>query len=219
MEAENSEAEEATSKYGSCQECKEKMAIHQCPRCELRTCSLECCRGHKERTQCSGKRDRGSFLPLCRMTDSTLRSDYFFLEEVLNQMPRNRKRTKLDPSPAATHHQNNNNKTSTNMSRKARKLVQQADVRGTKLQVMPPMMERHKSNTSWYCAARDMITWKLEVVVYPGEKRISFKLSENEKNLMEHVSKGCEKEGIGLPGADHHLFLKKLPSSSKNPKL
>jgi hypothetical protein len=199
------------SKQENCGECKKKIAIYQCPRCQIRTCSLECCRGHKERTDCSGKRDRGAFLPICRMTDSTVRSDYFFLEEVLNQMPRSRKRTKLEPTPSS---QNNNN----TMSKKARRLVQQAEGRGITLQSMPTMMERHKSNTSWYCVPRDMITWKLEVIVYPDRQSVSFKLIENEENIMDHVSSHCEKQGVPLLGGVYRLFLKKLPSSAKNPR-
>ena len=145
------------------------------------------------------------------MTDSTLRSDYFFLEEVLNQMPRNRKRTKLDPSP----NENNNNNS---ITKKARRLVQQADRRGTTLQIMPAVMERHKANTSWYCVARDMITWKVEIIVIPDQKHVFFKLSENEENIIGHISRQCEKEGWHLLGAQYRLFLKKLPSSAKNPR-
>jgi hypothetical protein len=189
----------------SCAECKKQVSIYQCPGCNIRTCSLECCRGHKERSGCTGKRNRGTFQPLSRMTDSSLRSDYFFLEEVLDQIPKNQKRTKLDNNPIS------------NLSKKARRLVQQAERRGTTLQIMPPMMERRKSNTSWYCAPRDMITWKLEVIVYPERKSIRCQLSENEENIMDHISNQCEKQGISLL-KDYMLFVKQLPGPAKDPR-
>ena len=205
------ESERKKQKGGKCEECKEKDAIYQCPRCKIRTCSLECCRGHKQRTACTGKRDRGAFLPVCKMTDNSLRSDYFFLEEVLNHMPRNRKRTKVDPPPSSQNKKNC-------IGKKARRLVQQAELRGITLKIMPAMMERHKSNTSWYCAPRDMITWKLEVIVYPERKTVMFKLSENEENIMNHVLSHCTKSGINLLKGQYHLFLKKLPGSADNPR-
>ena len=52
-----------------CEECKIKDAIYQCPGCSVRTCSLQCCVCHKERTGCSGKRNRGAYLPLSGMSD------------------------------------------------------------------------------------------------------------------------------------------------------
>jgi hypothetical protein len=165
------------------------------------------------------------------MTDSTLRSDYFLLEEVLNQMPRtknshpnhnhpNNKRAKLAPNHQSQNNSHNNN---SNVTKTVRRLVQQAERRGTTLQIMPPIMERHKSNNSWYCAPKDTITWKVEALVYYhhpdlGKKSsLSFQLSENEEHIMDHVVNRCEKEGVPLLGV-YKLFLKELPSSAKNPR-
>jgi hypothetical protein len=97
----------------NCQECHMEQSIYQCPACNIRTCSLQCCQAHKTRTQCSGKRPRSEYLPLCRMNDSTLRSDYFFLEQVVNQVvPRARKVAKL----LEEHNNNNNNNNNNNVA-------------------------------------------------------------------------------------------------------
>lgn len=192
-----------------CGECKERTAIYQCPQCSIRTCSLNCCKGHKQHTGCSGKRNRGAFVPVSKMTDGTVRSDYFFLEEVLEQIPRNgkRARTHQEASPGQAK------------SKKMQRLVQQAERRGIMLQVMPPMMVRHKSNSSWYCPPRDTITWKVEAIVCPSKTSVHFNLSENEENILSHVSKQIQKEGIPIPsGVEFCLFLLRLPSSAKNPR-
>lgn len=191
-----------------CEECQSKTPVYQCPGCLIRTCSLGCCRGHKTRTGCSGKRNRGEFVPVSRMTDSTMRSDYFFLEEVLEQIPRNGKRAR---TTEASSNQSNKNK-------KSRRLVQQAERRGITLQIMPPMMVRHKSNSSWYCGPRDSITWKVEVVVHPSKITTSFNISENEENIIDHMLRHCEKKDILMPSRDYCFFILRLPGQAKNPE-
>lgn len=180
----------------TCEECKLKEAIYQCPRCNIRTCSLECVRKHKARTDCNGKRNRAEFLPLCRMSDSTLKSDYFFLEEVLDRMPRDSKRAK-------TQHQT---------SRKDRRLLQQCEKQNIHLKMMPTMMERHKKNNSWFCVKRDAIIWKVEVIVHPSKKSFSFQLADNEADILTRVQKHAEKEGLIMIDDSMRLFVKKLPA-------
>lgn len=74
-----------------CQECKTQTASYQCPRCGFRSCSLSCCLAHKKRLDCSGKRDVTGFVPLARMSDGTVASDYFFLENVLGEVDRGKR--------------------------------------------------------------------------------------------------------------------------------
>lgn len=200
--------EEATKEQAArpkCEECTANTSLYQCPRCSIRTCSLQCCREHKKRTGCSGKRNRGEFLPLNRMTDATVRSDYFFLEEVLNTMSRNQKRSRVQESVP------------NNVDKKARRLKQQAEKRGTTLELMPTMMERHKTNSSWYCVPKDVITWKIEVIVYPEKTKVTFTLSEDETNIMDHVAQHCEKANISVSTNEYQLYLEKLPKTSKTP--
>jgi hypothetical protein len=94
---------------------------------------------------------------------------------------------------------------------------------------MPPMMERHKKNTSWYCAPRDSITWKVEVILIPTQQTFSFTLSEDEENILDYVTKqislqaqGPETEEgdnrrIDDEDAKYELFIKR-PSAANNPK-
>ena len=218
-----------------CHECKIKEAIYQCPRCHHRTCSLECCRNHKSRLRCNGKRDRSAFLPICRMNDSTLRSDFFFLEEVMGQIGGGDggggKRLKLhDGSSSGTAPPTTNfdiKKNGTTLAKKYKRLLQQAKNRGITLQFMPPIMERHKCNTSWYCAPRDCITWRIDVLVYPRRQLFHFQQSEKDDNILDRIRMVCKEEQASLnrnnsllmeDGVSYRLFLKRLPSSAKNPR-
>jgi hypothetical protein len=66
----------------ACQVCGKAAAKYCCPRCDRRTCSLDCVKAHKEATGCSGKRDRTAFVGRGAFDERTFLSDYRFLEEV-----------------------------------------------------------------------------------------------------------------------------------------
>ena len=74
-----------------CSICKVEISIYRCPACFERTCSLVCCLKHKEISGCNGKRNRVGFVPLHQYTDSTLSSDYHFLEDVLAKSERGKR--------------------------------------------------------------------------------------------------------------------------------
>jgi hypothetical protein len=151
------------------------------------------------------------------MNESTLRSDYFFLEEVLEQVPRASKIAKTDTD--YNGHGSSSKKQST-MNKKSRRLVQQAERRSITLRTMPPVMERHKRNTSWYCGPRDMIIWKVEVILHPTKQIINFDLSENEENILilQHILKHLSPSG-GISGISNNykLFIKR-PSAANKPR-
>ena len=178
------------------------------------------------------------------MTDGDLRSDYFFLEEVLGQMPRNRKRARLPPqqpsrggkSTAATSATTVSAPavagvvdksdldplhTKTTQSHKSKRLAQQAQIRGITLQLMPPVMERHAKNTSSYNLKKNTIFWKVDVIVEPEKRLVSFSVSENEEDIfIKHIAKRCFGTDFATKQKQtkYHLFLKKIPTSAKNPK-
>lgn len=66
-----------------CQVCGKRVSVYKCPRCFRVTCSLACCKQHKIADNCDGKRDRTAYVSIARFTDSNLKSDFHFLEDVL----------------------------------------------------------------------------------------------------------------------------------------
>jgi len=59
-------------------------AKYRCPRCALRTCSVDCVKAHKEVSGCTGIRDRTAYIALNKFTEMDLQSDYRLLEEAAN---------------------------------------------------------------------------------------------------------------------------------------
>ncbi|MQL96322.1 hypothetical protein Taro_028995 [Colocasia esculenta] len=64
-----------------CEECGESPWKYRCPGCSIRTCSLPCVKSHKQRSGCTGQRDRSHFVPLSQFDDNQILSDYNLLEE------------------------------------------------------------------------------------------------------------------------------------------
>ncbi|KAL1666742.1 hypothetical protein GGF50DRAFT_112864 [Schizophyllum commune] len=65
-----------------CAICKQKTAIYTCPRCSLKSCSLQCSTAHKSTTGCSGQRDKAKYIPLKEYGYGALMDDYTFLEDI-----------------------------------------------------------------------------------------------------------------------------------------
>lgn len=57
-------------------------AKYTCPKCEVKTCCLNCSRIHKTELNCSGQRDRTKFISINKFTNLDLLSDYVLLEEI-----------------------------------------------------------------------------------------------------------------------------------------
>lgn len=68
-------------RLGECEVCGSKQAIYTCPKCEVKTCCLDCVRIHKKELECNGIRDRTKFVRMKDFNDSDLLSDYRLLEE------------------------------------------------------------------------------------------------------------------------------------------
>lgn len=240
-----------------CQECKQRAALYQCPRCARITCSLACCQVHKEKTGCSGKRDRTTFRRLEEMNDAALQSDFFFLEDVLRQVDGSKRVLKqvgvgttngkhdatnnmsesrehpmlqlaaiiaqdtlMDPTLEEEGASRKRQKTHESpLPPKWRRLVQQAHERKITLLLMPPGMERHKSNTTFHNVKNDTLHWKVEFVCHL-EKQILLtcnKLQES-ATLSAELIRLMQDRNIDIDVKDMHLLLKKLPCPANHPR-
>src|SRR6202021_2098734 len=65
-----------------CPICYANPPKYRCPRCSMRTCSLECSQAHKIRASCSGIRDPAKYIPRKEMKSSTVDMDFNFLKTV-----------------------------------------------------------------------------------------------------------------------------------------
>jgi HIT zinc finger len=106
---ENADSSAATPPRALCQGCHREPSLYKCPRCHFMSCSLACCVHHKRDRKCNGKRDATSFVSVSHMTDAHAKSDYFFLENVLNTVDASQRRFRqLGPSYTSGGNNNTN---------------------------------------------------------------------------------------------------------------
>jgi hypothetical protein len=172
------------------------------------------------------------------MTDATINSDYFFLENVLQTVDGGKRLLKQVGAIAGggTHSlvaevdtgDNDNDDEPTRKRQKTivehlppkwRRLVQQAREREVTLLLMPQGMERHKSNTSHFNTKSERIIWKLEFSIHgdatpPNKMIVSNKVSEESK-FIEEWNKHTQNMEIQQ---DLHFMLKKLPCPANKPQ-
>lgn len=206
-----------------CQECHKETALYQCPRCNFRSCSLTCCKAHKERTGCNGKRDRTAFVPISRMTDLTMQSDYHFLEDIVGNVEsskrsllssarvndNNNKRARTTTTLATVDHQQHQllSGPTPPSHPKWRHFQQQAASRGTTVLFLPEGMERHKSNRSHIKS--DKLVWTVEWILEgtgDAYKRKVMLVSED-----SIVWEQCRERFLSFDDDSYTLLLKQLP--------
>eukprot|EP00605_Chrysophyceae_sp_TOSAG23-4_P002923 GSChrysophyteH1.ASY1.ANO1.3218.1 assembled CDS len=71
-----------------CEVCKQNISLYKCPACSVFSCSLACCKEHKVVQNCSGRRDKTAFVPIAQFREKHLRSDFHFLEDILQTKSR-----------------------------------------------------------------------------------------------------------------------------------
>jgi hypothetical protein len=161
------------------------------------------------------------------MSDFNIRSDYHFLEDVLTNIDGGKRllrymgAAQYEPRkegvplihPMMQLPQENDDNEPQSKRPRTNRLVQKAEERGVTLLLMPPGMQRHKSNTSWYHAKTDTFYWKVDFVIHGAPTSVLSlpKLSEHD-NLSEELSKA-------LPDTSNstHLLIKRLPCRSNSP--
>lgn len=134
----------------NCEECGKNPWKYKCPGCGLRSCGLLCVKAHKDRTQCTGKRNRAQFVPISQFDDNWLVSDYNFLEEAL-RMNEAAKRSRAPLGDLRRF-----------PSRPRKAFQNQARNRSTKLLFLPKGMSKNETNRSYYNKWRKCIYWTVE---------------------------------------------------------
>lgn len=62
------------TRLGTCEKCGAQEARYRCPRCEFRSCCLQCVNLHKKEFDCNGIRDKTRFKSLSQFTELDLLS-------------------------------------------------------------------------------------------------------------------------------------------------
>jgi hypothetical protein len=164
------------------------------------------------------------------MSDTSIRSDYHFLEDVLTNIDggkrllkevgaaQNEPHKQVDALAHPMMQLSRDDDDDEPQSKRPRtsRLVQKAADRGVTLLQMPTGMERHKSNSSWYHAKTDTFYWKVDFLIHAASQTSVLsipKLSEH-ANLSEELAKALLPD---VSNSTHHLLVKRLPCRSNSP--
>lgn len=179
-------------RLGKCEVCNFNMAKYTCPKCEVKTCQLECLRIHKKELNCDGIRDKTKYIPLKQITESDLMSDYVFLESATN-FTSARRTDKIKRCPARNQ-----------LSTKEIKLKKAADseARKIKLSFLLPNFDKHKANKTYY-------DWKSEVIYWCIEWRF---INANNKIIIDE--RCCESKTMNELIAKYFVSCDALSSLS-----
>ncbi|XP_076755952.1 box C/D snoRNA protein 1 [Xylocopa sonorina] len=150
-------ATSSDDKIEDCEVCGASKAKYTCPKCEVRTCCLQCVNIHKKELECDGIRDKTKFISLKSFTDLDILSDYRLLEEVDRRVDQ----LKRDPLKKCTRQ--------LNLPMHLNKLKTAAFKRNTNLQFMPQHFSRHKNNTTFLNWKTNQLYWRIEWIFPQAE--------------------------------------------------
>lgn len=139
------------NRLGLCEVCDDRPAQYTCPKCEVKTCCINCLTIHKKELDCTGIRDKTKFIPIKSMTEMDFMSDYTFLEECTRYVS-NRKSDKLKMYTRF------NKSLPTHLYR----LRSAALERKITLRFLLRIFTRHKENTTIYDQKIKKIYWHIE---------------------------------------------------------
>lgn len=136
---------------GKCEVCAAQEARYTCPKCEVKTCCLECVRIHKKELECDGIRDRTKFIPLKQMTKMDFMSDYYFLEECTRYV----EDRKTDQIKKYTRYNRD-------LPLHLKRLRDAAKDRNINLRFLLQNFARHKENTTYFDWRTKKIWWRIK---------------------------------------------------------
>lgn len=131
--------------------CASGIARYTCPRCEVKTCRLECVNIHKLELKCDGIRNRTKFIPLKEMSELDFRNDYYLLEDCARYVDAR----KTDRIKLFTHYKRS-------LPSHLNRLRREAQTRNITLRYLLQNFSRHKENTTYYNRQQNKIFWHIK---------------------------------------------------------
>lgn len=173
-ETENDQESAVKHQATQCEICLKMQSKYKCPRCSLKTCSLDCCRKHKEDSGCSGQRDKTKFISKEQFNESSLMNDYRFLEEQSRVIDAYQRASELGEEhilngktlSSNTSLENDAYKTSISYGvyENLRKFVHKQF--NICLKLMPPQSSRHLNNKTRFNRSANLVSWSIEFVFH-----------------------------------------------------
>lgn len=197
--------EKRTLRLGNCEVCAVEPAKYTCPKCELKTCCLNCINIHKKELECDGVRNKVKFIPLQKFSNLELQNDFNLLEEVSNSLFK----YKRDPVKNSVLMYNK-------LPYPLHLLRKYAYMRKSQLRFLPRLFTKHKVNTS--CVYKNKLYWRIEWIFLSANiKHTHEKLRDTTRlcsALITHLDKP-ELAYYKSMGINRLLVLMKVERSSK----
>lgn len=182
QEPDASSSNKSLPRLGKCEVCSKVEAKYTCPKCEVKTCSLDCVNIHKKELQCDGIRDRTKFIPIRSMTEKDFMSDYHFIEEATHFVESQKRKQALSRNQSS-------------LPPKKLKLRSACLKRKIFLKYFKNTFSKSQENSSYFQQKTNKIMWHVEWV-FPklDNLKVSIKQSDEEVVLGEHLAKLFEKQ-------------------------
>lgn len=165
-------------RLGKCEVCNFDLAKYTCPKCEIKTCKLDCLRIHKKELNCDGIRDKTKYIPMKQITEADLMSDYVFLESCTNYASARR----TDKTKRFT----SRNRSLSMPQMKLKKAAADSE-RQISLNFLLPNFDKHKTNTTHYDWASKVIFWCIEWRFINANNHIIIEKRCSESQLMTEL--------------------------------
>lgn len=158
---------------------------YKCPRCSLRSCSLNCSKAHKEQRGCDGERDKTAYIAMKDYKHMDLVNDYTLLEQTKRQVE--------DLGKGAPQH---------NFNIRAHKLQTSYANEGVELLLSPQGMERRRRDRTYFDNKSNQLKLSVDVVQW-GVSTVHHQVyqSMTVKSILTQKA-GC-KDLCGL-----HIYIK-----------
>lgn len=137
----------------NCEICNLNQSKYTCPKCYLKTCSLECCKKHKEMYNCTGEKDPVVYIDLADMNYDVLMSDYNYLRDV---------ERRTDSVKRKFNDNSSSKRSKTDISKNKNLLIKQLKKYDITYEFLPEVFSRSKQNRSYYNKKEDIIYLSIE---------------------------------------------------------
>ncbi|XP_076026325.1 box C/D snoRNA protein 1 [Genypterus blacodes] len=173
--SEEDEARAAKRKMSlsQCGQCGSEEAKYKCPACFKHSCSLLCVKNHKERSGCTGVRDKTAYVALSQFDEMALLNDYRLLEDT-GRFADGANRDSLIRAPRVNFH--------------ARLLINNARKMNITLRLLPNTFTKSRENSTFFYKKEQQFLWHLKLVFPQSNAGFSRRRVADTQTLEEILS-------------------------------
>jgi len=171
-----------------CDICQD-VAKYRCPRCDSRSCSLDCVKQHKKLSGCDGLRHKTKYVRLKDFTELDLISDYRVLENATSAVDKCRR----DKLKKLTR-QAVDGFCAPRLAKSIQKLQTAASRHGTRVKILPPHFVKRKKNTSHFDYKTKVLFWHVDLVFVNLNQTLTFENIPDTTKMWKLLAEVLEPE-------------------------